>query len=258
MSEGKVHYEKVGRVARVTFDQQPALNALSMEMWGQLGEISRSVATDSSVRCVIFRGAGGKAFVSGTDITGFLSFENGRDGVAYEAKMDEYIGTVEAIPQPTLAVVEGWAVGGGVAISCACDFRIATPDAKFGSPLGRTIGNCLSGKGYARLVGHVGIAQAKRMLLAGEMITAPEMMNLGLLYSVVEREELDAAVDAFAEKLASQAPLTVKASKEAMRRLNYRAMPDIEDLIEMVYGSNDFRTAVRNFKEKKKTEWTGA
>lgn len=257
MNEGRLVYEKVGAVGKITFDNPGALNALTARMWSDLGEVCREVARDRSVRVVTLRGAGGKAFLSGTDITGFLSFTSGQDGLDYEARMDEYIGTVEALPQPVVAVVEGWAVGGGVALSCAADIRIATPSAKFGSPLGRTIGNCLSAKGYARLVGHVGVAQAKRMLLLGEMVTAQEMMGLGLLHSIVEPEGLDAAVDAVCEKLAGMAPVSLKASKEAMRRLTYRALPDMADLIAEVYGSEDFRNGVRNFVDKKKPEWKG-
>jgi enoyl-CoA hydratase/carnithine racemase len=203
------------------------------------------------------RGAGGKAFISGTDIGGFLSFESGQRGVEYERQVDIYIGAVEAMPQPTVAIVEGWAVGGGLALAFASDFRIATPNAKFGSPLGRTIGNCLSMKGYARLVSHVGIAQAKRILMLGEMITATELQALGLINVVAEPDVLDGAVDEMCEKLASMAPLTIKSSKEAIRRLTYANLPNIEDLIEMVYGSEDFRMGVRNFVEKKKPEWTG-
>jgi enoyl-CoA hydratase len=226
-------------------------------VWRDLGEVDTELTKDRDVRVVTFRGAGGKAFISGTDITGFLSFDSGERGVAYEKEMDSYIGTVEALPQPTVAVVEGWAVGGGLAISFASDFRVTTTTAKFGSPLGRTIGNCLSMKGYARLVGHVGIAQAKRLLLLGEIATTQELQALGLITAVVEPEELDRTVDEICERLASMAPLTVKASKEAIRRLTYANLPDIEDLIDMVYGSEDFRNGVRNFVEKKKPEWAG-
>jgi len=259
MSEAKLRYEKVGVVGKITFDNPTALNALTAQMWADLGRVCKEIAQDRSVRVVTLRGAGGKAFLSGTDITGFLDFTSGKDGIAYEARMDEYVGAVEALPQPVLAIVEGWAVGGGLALSCAADFRIATPSARFGSPLGRTIGNCLSAKGYARAVAHVGVAQAKRMLLLGEMIPAQEMLSLGLLHSIVEPEELDDAAQAICERLASMAPLTMKASKEAMRRLTYRALPDIDDLVEEVYGSHDFATGVRSFLEKKgKPDWTGA
>jgi enoyl-CoA hydratase/carnithine racemase len=257
MSDGSLDYEKDGHVGRITFNRPQALNALTAQMWSDLGKVAKEIAQDRSVRVVTLRGAGGKAFLSGTDIGGFLKFESGKDGLAYEARMDEYVGAVEAIPQPVIAVIEGYAVGGGLALSCAADFRIATPSAKFGSPLGRTIGNCLSAKSYARAVGHVGVAQAKRMLILGEMIPAGEMLSLGLLNAIAEPGDLDAVVQAMCDKLAAQAPLTLRANKEAIRRLTYRALPDMSDLVEMIYGSNDFHMGVRNFMDKKKPEWTG-
>jgi enoyl-CoA hydratase len=257
MSEGKLIYEKHGNVGRIIFDHPAAYNALTMTMWRDLADACTEIAKDREVRVVTMRGAGGKAFISGTDISGFLSFESGQDGIVYEREMDRCMGTIEALPQPTIAVVDGWAVGGGLAISFACDFRIAAKNAKFGSPLARTIGNCLSIKGYARLVANAGIAQAKRMLLLGEMPTAAELHALGLVHRAVEPEELDATAAEFTEKLASHAPLTIHASKEAIRRLTYANLPNIDDLVELVYGSDDFRTAVRNFLDKQPTEWAG-
>lgn len=257
MNDGKLVYEKVGNVGRITFDNRAAHNALTWTMWRDLGAVCTEIAKDREVRVVTLRGAGGKAFVSGTDISGFLSFESGQRGIEYEREMDTYIGTVEALPQPTIAVVEGWAVGGGLALSFACDFRVATVDAKFGSPLSRTIGNCLSMKGYARLVANVGIAQAKRMLLLGEMATAAELQALGLILRVLDRDELEAAVEELCDRLAANAPLTIQASKESIRRLTYANLPDIDDLVSMIYGSEDFRNGVRNFVAKKKTVWAG-
>lgn len=257
MSEGKLIYRKEGNIGRIIFDNQPAFNALTMTMWRDLAAACTEIAQDREVRVVTMRGAGGKAFISGTDISGFHKFESGHDGIVYEREMDHCIGTIEALPQPTIAVVDGWAVGGGIAISFACDFRIAAKNAKFGSPLARTIGNCLSMKGYTRLVANAGIAQAKRMLILGEMLTAEELHALGLVLRAVEPEELDATMNELTDKLASHAPLTIQASKEAIRRLTYNNLPNIDDLIEMIYGSEDFRMAVRNFMEKRPTDWQG-
>jgi enoyl-CoA hydratase len=257
MKEGQLVYERVGNIGRIVFDNPASHNALTWQMWRDLGTVCTEIARDRRVRVVTLRGAGGKAFISGTDISGFLSFESGQRGIEYEREMDGYIGTVEALPQPTLAIVEGWAVGGGLALSFACDFRVTTPSAKFGSPLARTIGNCLSMKGYGRLVAHAGIAQAKRMLLLGEIVTAQELQALGLILDIVEPDVLDDRVSELCERLASMAPLTIHASKEAIRRLTYANLPNIDDLIEMIYGSEDFRMGVRNFVEKRKPEWAG-
>ena len=256
-AEGRVIFEKDGPIARVTFDNRKAHNALTMAMWHQLRSICRQVSADREVRVVTFRGAGGKSFISGTDISGFLKFESGKDGISYEREMDSCIGAVEEIPQPTLAIIDGWCVGGGLSIAASCDFRLVTPAAKFGSPLSKTIGNCLSAKGYARLVANVGISYAKRILILGEMVGAEQLKAMGLALDIVEPEEMDAAVEALCANLVETAPLTTKSSKEAIRRLTYRALPDIDELIEEVYGSDDFRNAVRNFLDKKPRTWTG-
>lgn len=259
MSEGKLNYERAGALARITFDNPRAHNALTHEMWRELGAVCRRIAADPDIRVVTFRGAGGKAFVSGTDISGFTDFQSGRDGITYERGIDECMAAVESLPMASIAVIEGWAVGGGLNIMSACDFRVATSGARFGSPLGRTIGNCLSMRSYARIAGAVGVSIAKRMLLLGEMLSAQELFDKGVLYRVVEPTELDATVDALCERAAENAPLTTRVSKEAMRRLATASLPDIDELIDLVYSSEDFRTGVRHFLDKNKTppRWRG-
>ena len=257
MSEGRTRFDKVGAVGRIVFDRPHAYNALTWNMWRGLGEACAAFAADPEVRVVTLRGAGGKAFVSGTDIAGFQSFTSGEQGVAYEAEMDSYVGAVEALPQPTVAIVEGWAVGGGLALAFASDFRIAGADARFGSPLARTVGNCLSARGYARLVQHAGIAVAKRMLLGAEIVGVEEMQALGLVNMVAAADDLDAAVDALVARLLTHAPLTMRVSKEAIRRLSLAGQPDIGDLIATIYGSEDFAEGVRSFVAKRPPQWKG-
>ena len=183
---GQVAFSRDGAVGQVLFDNPSSLNALSFAMWRQLGDICADIAGDTSLRVVVFRGAGDKAFVAGTEIDDFLTFDSGQRGVDYEAEMDGYVSAVENLPQITVAAVQGFAVGGGLAIACACDLRIATPDSRFGSPIGRSIGNCLSAKGYARMAAHLGVSQAKRVLLLGEMLGADELLALGVLCRMAE------------------------------------------------------------------------
>lgn len=259
MSEARIIYDKRGPVAQIRFDNPSAHNALTHDMWCDLRDRCLEIAQDASVRIVTFRGVGGKAFISGTDISGFAGFTSGRDGIAYEHHIDECMAAVDALPMTTVAVIEGWAVGGGLNILSAADFRIATANARFASPLGRTIGNCLSMSSCARIAGAVGISTAKRMLLLGEVIPAQELLAKGVLYSVVEGAELDAAVDALCQLAIANAPLTTRASKEMIRRLSQANLPNVEDLIEQVYGSEDFRKGVQNFLARNKTvpQWSG-
>jgi len=257
MSSGQVLFSRKGAVGQILFDNQASLNALSFGMWRQLGAICQEISTDRTLRVVVLRGAGGKAFVAGTEIDDFLTFDDGARGVDYEAEMDSYVGLVETLPMITIAAVEGWAVGGGLALSCACDLRIATPSSRFGSPLGRSIGNCLSAKGYARMAAHLGIAQAKRVLLLGEMLTADELLSLGVLTKVVESEAFEKALDDLCLRASENAPLTSQASKTALWRMVYANLPNTDDLTRMVYGSADFRSGIRKFLNKEPRVWTG-
>ena len=257
MSDGAVHLEIQGPLATVTFDRPQERNAMTWAMYGQLGVFCEQLRQHASVRAVLFRGAGGKAFVAGTDIAQFLEFKDGDAGVAYEKRIDLCIGMLEALPMPTIALVEGWAVGGGVAIATACDFRIATPESKFGVPIAKTLGNCLSMSNMARLVQAFGAQRVKRMLLLAEMITADEALACGYLQAVVPGGELEAKGFALAEKLAALAPVTQSVAKEALRRLEQHHLPDGEDLIRRAYGSKDFKEGVHAFTAKRPPVWSG-
>jgi enoyl-CoA hydratase/carnithine racemase len=259
MTEPRIIFEKHGELARITFHNPEAHNALTRKMWHDMRDAARDITSDHSVRVVIFRGAGGKAFVSGTDISGFTKFTSGRDGIAYEKDIDDCMQAVDEIPATTIAVIDGWAVGGGLNIASACDFRIATPDARFGSPIGRTLGNCLSASSLARIGSALGATVAKRMVLLGEIVQAPELLSNGFLLRVVERETIDAEVEGVARRAAENAPLTTRTTKETLRRITMGNLPDIEPLIEQAYGSNDFKSGVREFLARTKTvpSWTG-
>ncbi len=259
MSSPCIDFEKQGDVAFVRFNNPEAHNALTTEMWLGLRDAALAIAEDPSIRVAVFRGVGGKAFVSGTDISGFTKFVSGADGVAYEHRIDECMNAVDAIPVTTIAVVDGWAVGGGLNIAAACDFRLATPGARFGSPIGRTLGNCLSALSVARIGGAVSVAIAKRMVLLGEIITAQTMLDNGFLLKIVEADAMDAEIEALCRRAAENAPLTTRATKATIRKLALDELPDIEAIVSEVYGSEDFRRGVTDFLAKTKAvpEWAG-
>ncbi|HEY8048870.1 MAG TPA: enoyl-CoA hydratase/isomerase family protein [Ramlibacter sp.] len=256
MSDGVTRLEIDGAVASVTFDRPAARNAMTWAMYGQLASICDELRGRTDVRCVVFRGAGGDAFVAGTDIEQFREFKSGDDGVAYEKQIDAGVAKIEALPQPTLAVVEGWCVGGGLAIANACDIRIATRSAKFGVPIARTLGNCLSMANIARLVAAWGKPRVQRMLLAAEIIESAEAHACGWLAEIVESDIAAAAAER-ARKLAALAPVTQAVSKEALRRLTMHELPDAEDLVRRAYGSDDFREGVAAFTGKRAPRWRG-
>lgn len=257
MSDGTVHLTIQGAVASVTFDRPQARNAMTWAMYEQLGHICGQLQADASVRVATFRGAGGQAFVAGTDIEQFTAFGSGEDGVAYEQQIDQCIQKLEALPMPTVAVVEGWAIGGGLAIATACDFRIATPASRFGVPIARTLGNCLSVANLARLSSVFGLPRVKRMLLLAETLGADEALDCGFLLQVSESSALNAALAALCDRLAALAPVTQSVTKEGLRRLVSHGLPADEDLIRRCYGSDDFREGVAAFVGKRKPVWQG-
>jgi enoyl-CoA hydratase len=257
MSDGEVRTERRGDVVHVTFDRPAARNAMTWQMYEQLAEICAKLKADVSVRAVVFRGAGGKSFIAGTDIAQFLTFTSGEDGVAYEAKMETYLSALEDLPMPTLAVIEGFAIGGGLAIAACCDLRIATPGSRFGVPIARTLGNCLSVANYARVVASVGLARAKKMLLLAENITAEEALAGGFLVEIVQPADVDKRVAELTDRLVHHAPVTMRVTKEAMRRLLHAGFLDGDDLVRQAFGSEDFRAGVKAFVEKKDPQWKG-
>jgi enoyl-CoA hydratase/carnithine racemase len=257
MSGGSVHLTISGGVAAVVFDRPEARNAMTWAMYERLNQICEQLQADTSVRVATFRGAGGQAFVAGTDIEQFKAFRSGEDGVAYEQQIDQCIARLESLPMPTVAVVEAWAIGGGLAIATACDFRIATPGSKFGVPIARTLGNCLSVVNLARLSAVFGIPRVKRMLMLAELLTAEEALGCEFLLQISGADEIDAVLRKLCERLAALAPVTQRVSKEGLRRLVGRSLPPDADLIRQCYGSADFHEGVTAFVEKRSPVWKG-
>src|ERR1700692_3616575 len=143
-TEGQLTLRVAGAIAHITFDRPAARNAMTWAMYEGLADACAQINQSASVRVAVLRGAGGAAFIAGTDITQFQSFTSGDDGIAYEEKVDRYVETLEHLRVPSLAVVEGYAIGGGLALANACDIRLAAAGARFGVPIARTLGNCLS------------------------------------------------------------------------------------------------------------------
>ncbi len=244
-------------IAHVTFDHVAARNAMTVGMYQGLKNICQDLAQNPKVRLAIFRGAGGKSFVSGSDIAQFFDFKTGADGIRYEEGIDDYLTPLATLPIPTIAVIDGMAVGGGIAIASCCDFRIATHDARFGVPIAKTLGNCLSPGNVAWLVAHLGVNIVKRMLLLAEMIPASELQQQGYLLSTHTPEDLAQVSQDLAERLMKLAPITQKVSKLTLARLMKNNLPDCSDLIAECYGSADFHHGVTAFMEGKPPVWSG-
>jgi enoyl-CoA hydratase/carnithine racemase len=253
----EVRLELRNGIAYITFDHVVARNAMTVSMYQSLKTICEDLSQSSAARVAILRGAGGKSFVSGSDIAQFAVFQSGDDGIRYEEGIDRYLTPLALLPMPTIAVIDGMAVGGGLAIASCCDFRIATPDARFGVPIAKTLGNCLSATNVAWLVAHLGINVVKRMLLLAELVTAPELLKQGYLLATYAADDLDGEANLLAERLMKLAPITQKSSKQTLARIINSNLPDCSDLIRECYGSDDFKNGVASFLEGKLPVWTG-
>ena len=199
---------------------------------------------------MVLRGAGEKAFVAGTDIRQFADFdESGDDALAYEATIDRIVGRLEAVRKPTVALVDGFAMGSGLALSATCDLRVCTPAARFGLPIARTVGNCLSMDELraARRAARPGAAEGHRLHRPhdrGRRGAGDRARHRGRRAGRAE-----ARVEELCELLASHAPVTLWATKEALRRIRAATTPDGEDLVRAAYGSEGFRANVARFLE---------
>jgi enoyl-CoA hydratase len=254
--QGVVRLETRGTTAVITFDRPRARNAMTWGMYEGFDAALDRVASDPSLRVAVLRGAGGN-FVAGTDISQFVEFGSGNDGVAYERRLEAVLTKLESLPVVTVAVVEGYAAGGGLAVAAACDLRVASPNAQFGVPIAKTIGNCLSMGNYARLVAALGAARTKAMLLTAEFMPADEARSLGFVMRILEPHAFDRELDMLCARLASLAPLTLQVTREAVRRIVSQSVVQGDDLLQRVYGSRDFREGVAAFVEKRKPQWEG-
>lgn len=255
--QGQVHLEINGDIATLIFDRPQARNAMTWAMYEQLEAHAKRIAADRRVRVAILRSVSDQAFVAGTDIAQFLAFSDGDDGVRYEQQIDQIITALEKVPCPTIARLEGWTVGGGLAIATACDFRLASPSARFAVPIARTLGNTLSAHSLARLRAAWGLQPVRRMLLAAEALDAATAQACGYLHAVADGPALDEAVMALADRVRVLAPVTQQTVKEALRRLVIDDVAAMEDLIRQCYGSHDFHEGVTAFTGKRPPTWRG-
>jgi enoyl-CoA hydratase len=251
-------YERRGAIAWLTFNRPAARNAMTWAMYQGLYDACAHVEADNRVRVFVLRGAGDKAFVAGTDISQFQAFSTADDALNYEQNMERNLGRLEALPKPTIAMIRGYCVGGGAGIAMACDLRIATPDAKFGVPIARTIGNTLALGNVGRMVDLLGPARTKEVLFTARFVDAVEGQAIGLFNAIVEPDNLETHVAELAELIAGHAPLTIRSSKEAVRRiLARRRLEEADDLILSCYLSEDFREGIAAFLAKRPPQWKG-
>jgi enoyl-CoA hydratase/carnithine racemase len=236
-------------VVEVTFDRPERHNAFTQEMYAALHELCDSLAADPSVKVLVLRGAGGRAFAAGNEISDFLS----QDAVAYEDWIRALLLKLFALPQVTIAAVDGVCVGGGLAVATHCDLRVATPHSRFGYPIARTLGNALAAPIVYRCAAVFGEPLTREMLLAARLVDAPRAYAVGALTSVVP--SLDDELPGLVESILSLSSVTLRATKSQLlaRATSLEVAPvGDESLLHDVYTGPDFSEGVRAFLAKEK------
>lgn len=258
-NQGSVDCHVDQGVAWVCFNRPESRNAMTWHMYDSLAKLCQQLDADPAVNSLVFHGYGGEAFVAGTDIKQFEDFD-GERGVDYERYIDSAIAGLETLRKPTIAMLEGFCVGGGAAIALACDFRYCTPSLKFGVPIASTLGNCLSVTNVTRLIDVIGVARTKEVLMTAKFIEAAEADAIGLVSEVFDADSIRQEVDRKAQAFAKRAPLTVQASKAVINRVLAHRRTSVEasdDWVRACYGSQDFKAAVGKFVNKTPFQWTG-
>ena len=255
-------FDHIGSIATVTFNRPEARNALTWNMYAALEEACQVVDRDDTIKVLILRGAGDKAFVSGTDISQFTAFKENTDAIEYERKLEQLISRLESVKKPVIAAIQGVAVGAGAALALVSDLRYCTPESRLGFPIARTLGNCLSLAIHSRIIDAIGPTKTKELMFRARLVGAQEALQLGLVNEIFEADQLSQQVRQIAQEISQHAPLTLQVTKEAVRRLqsHRRAVgQDIlgEDLIVRAYMSEDFREGVAAFLAKRKPHFRG-
>jgi len=258
----KLLSRKEGGVGYVTFNNPERHNAMSLEMWEAASGILEEFKADKKIRVVVFAGAGGKAFVSGADISKFESERANKQAVdRYNNAVDAANTAIYEFPKPTIAMIRGYCIGGGVGLALCCDMRICSDNSKFAVPAAK-LGLGYAFKGIKKLVDVVGPSFAKEIFYTARQFTAAEALAMGLVNRSLPEAELEAYVKNYAETISGNAPLTVDSVKfivgEVVKPGAERDLKKCEDLVQQCFVSNDYNEGRKAFMEKRKPAFTGS
>ena len=258
----KLLLEKDGPIGWIIFNQPEKRNAVSQEMWQQMPEHVGDLAADDAIRVVILRGAGEQAFVAGADISQFKDRRrNMADEEEYRRISAQGQEALARLGKPLLAMIHGYCVGGGVGIAITCDIRIAADDARFGIPAAR-LGLGYHYRGMEKLMTLVGPAYTKEIFFTARTdFTAQDALRMGLVNQVVPRAELLGYTREYAQRIARNAPLTLRSAKTTVEQLlrpsGERDLALLDKLIADCFNSQDYQEGVRAFSEKRRPQFQG-
>ena len=257
----KMLSRKEGGVGTLIFNNPERHNAVSLEMWEAASGILADFAADKAIRVVVLTGAGGKAFVSGADISKFESERSSKEAIdRYNEAVDKANTAVYEFPKPTIAMISGYCIGGGVGLALCCDLRICSDNSKFGVPAAK-LGLGYGYTGIKKLVDVVGPSFAKEIFYTARQFTAAEAQVMGLVNRVLPGDELEKYVKDYAETISGNAPLTVDAVKYIVGQVvtpeSKRDLQKCADLVAQCFASNDYTEGRKAFMEKRKPAFTG-
>ena len=246
----------------ITFNAPEKRNAMSLDMWQGLGEILCKLQEEKSLRVLILKGAGDAAFVSGADISEFEDKRSSqRDRDAYEAAFDDALDKLANFATPVVAMIRGYCIGGGLAIALNTDIRIATEHSKFGIPAAK-LGLGYGFEAVKTLESIVGPSHAKDILFTARFLEAKEALSIGLVNFMVGSELLEQTVNEYANKIVTNAPLTIRAVKktvgEVVKDPGQKNPAHIERMVNDCFLSADYQEGRRAFMEKRRPKFTGS
>jgi enoyl-CoA hydratase len=261
MSEGRLTVEKRGAVGWIVFDSPAKRNAINGAMWRGIPPAMARFDADEEVRCVAFRGAGTEAFAAGADISEFEKNRSDRGAVReYDGLLDKVLHAIQDSRKPSLAMIHGFCMGGGVEVALACDLRYCGTKAQFAIPAAK-LGLAYNVEGHKRLVETVGHARAREIMFLGRRYDAEEALRMGLVHKVVPEAELERYVDEILETLCENAPLAIANSKTIIEEfVKSEGLPDhaaMTAAMERCAKSADYEEGRKAFMEKRKPRFAG-
>ncbi len=257
----KILSRKESGVGYLIFNNPERHNAVSLDMWQAAEAVLADFAADQAIRVVVLTGAGGKAFVSGADISKFESERSTKEAIdRYNVTVDRANSAIFEFPKPTIAMIRGYCIGGGVGLALCCDLRICADNSKFGVPAAK-LGLGYGYKGVKRLVDVVGPSFAKEIFFTARQFTAVEALQMGLVNRVLPEAELEKYVKDYAEIISGNASMTVNSVKyivgQALKPESERNLERCAELVAECFASNDYKEGRKAFMEKRKPVFTG-